>query len=317
MEAFTTAASHILRQDDSGVSRQTIALKSSLPPDQWVSAVLRGIDDHTPQWKQVVLVGALLRALNIEGLPSLLDLERGKLSLNLASTTLQFLQQRDVDDDVASTAVVVVLSSVFNSLDQSSKALLRYEELVPLLYKELFFGHHGLHAGYFLSNIDNDVAEAAHRRVQWPVKSQTFQRLREMSKSPIVAHLGPLSSLLAYGAASATESGSIRDLANALVSFARSLNLQWRQNKLSEIASSDEISLLTEETLQDTFPALWQILRVTVSAIIVILRSVTDRMLFESNPRIGKCCLFAPQTVKFPNSTSSSRNRFEYTSHPP
>ena len=212
---------------------------------------------------------------------------------------------------------MVVFSSVFNSLDQSSKALLRYEELLPLLYKDLFFGQHGLHAGYFLSNIDNDVVEAAHGRVQWPAKSQTFQRLREMSKSPIVAHLGPLSSLLAYAAASVSELGLIQDLANALFSFSRSLNLQWRQNKLSEIAFSEETSLLTEETLQDTLPALWQILRVTMSAIIVILRSVTDRMLFEPNPRIGKCCLFAPQAVKSPNSIFSSRDRFKYTIQPP
>jgi hypothetical protein len=65
--------------------------------------------------------------------------------------------------------------------------------------------------------------------------------------------------------------------------FARTLHLQWRQNKLSEIDSSEEKLFLDQVTLERTTPELWKLLRSTIFAVVIVLRSVIGRMLGDGS----------------------------------
>lgn len=66
-----------------------------------------------------------------------------------------------------------------------------------------------------------------------------------------------------------------------LVEFTRSLSIQWRQNKLSEVDGSEEVDFLTEEALKTPLPLLWRVLRSALYTIINVLTAYTRRLLAE------------------------------------
>ena len=69
---------------------------------------------------------------------------------------------------------------------------------------------------------------------------------------------------------------------NDLESFARTLHAQWRLTKLSEIDVSEENLYLDRETLDKTSPSLWKLLRLTLYAAVIILRSALGRLIGDS-----------------------------------
>jgi hypothetical protein len=66
-----------------------------------------------------------------------------------------------------------------------------------------------------------------------------------------------------------------------LLAFTGRLLERWQRNKLSEIDPSEEGTFLTTETLRVTFPVLWQILKTSMFATVVILRAVIGRTLID------------------------------------
>jgi hypothetical protein len=65
----------------------------------------------------------------------------------------------------------------------------------------------------------------------------------------------------------------------SLTEFARTLMVQWLQNKLSEIDPSEEVEFLEEESRKSTIPVLWRLLRTSMFSLVIMLRAVLGRVL--------------------------------------
>ncbi|KAJ6006477.1 Pentaxin [Penicillium sp. IBT 35674x] len=62
-----------------------------------------------------------------------------------------------------------------------------------------------------------------------------------------------------------------------MADFVRTLMVQWRQNKLSEIDVAEEKDFLDAESLQTTIPELWKLLRNCLYSVVIVLRAVLGR----------------------------------------
>jgi len=68
-----------------------------------------------------------------------------------------------------------------------------------------------------------------------------------------------------------------------MVKFSRTIALQWRQTKISEVDVSEEEMFFDHVTLQRTLPTLWKVLRSALFATTIVLRSVIGRVLGDAN----------------------------------
>jgi len=253
-----------------------------LSKENWVTAVVKGADERSPRWRHVLVFGGLL--LGFSGKKSGHELPNHLLwALEKAITkaTNLALQEHELEDGLAAKSIAVTLSHVFDLLHDAQKASLNHDTLLPHLYHPPFYDIDGLHSGYFLSIIDADVLEKLPGKFDWSDRSSTYVRAQRMASSPLFASLGSLSRLIAFSAENARDSNLLAILVEDLANFARSLFVQWRQNKLSEIDITEERTFLSEETVKKTLPLLWRILRSSMFATIVILRSILGRVLSD------------------------------------
>ncbi len=93
--------------------------------------------------------------------------------------------------------------------------------------------------------------------------------------------MGPLSRLIAHSVENVKNPWVIQTMMDDLASFSRALTTQWRQIKFSEIDPSEEAESLEDETLQQTTPQLWNLLKAALFATTIILRGVFTRMLLD------------------------------------
>ena len=189
------------------------------------------------------------------------------------------LQQGEAGDELAGNSLGMMLSHVFDLLSDSEKRSLSSEQLLPILIHAPFFSQEGLQYGYFISAIDSDVLQREGMKFDWSSKSSTYIQCQRMSTGPLIASLGSLSRLMAYCVENVANTDLLSTMITDLSSFTRSLCVQWRQNKLSEIDVTEESIYLSEETLKGTVPVLWRVLRSTMFAIVIVLRSLLGRVL--------------------------------------
>ena len=291
LHLFKNAVTQKIHHQGTSALRNGASSHPTVSTRDWIAAVTQGADEHTASWKHTLVLGGLLSGLDQEdSITQKLRSERKRLTFELVSKVNSFLRSSDIEDALATTTISVVLCSVWSLVDHDLITTVDYDLLLPLLYYEPLFGKSGLHSGYFLSIIDNDIVQATTKKFHWSSTSETFSRLRDLSSSPLLVHLGPLSSFIAQSLARVRDMSSIQKLASDLVAFSRSFNLQWRHNKLSEVESNEETAFLTEQSIHETVPLLWQVMRTSAYAVIVILRSVMDRVLFKASVthEIGK-----------------------------
>lgn len=96
---------------------------------------------------------------------------------------------------------------------------------------------------------------------------------------PLVSSMGPLSRLIAHSVENVKDPWLIQTMMDDLASFSRALTTQWRQIKLSEVDSAEELVYFEEEALQKTLPRLWSLLKAVLFATTIILRGVFNRTL--------------------------------------
>ena len=226
----------------------------------------------------LLIGGALLgfEGQKREGLPAHL---RTKLESALVRATNLALKETAPQDLVGLYSVVLVLNHTFELLSDGERAQLDYDSLLPILLDATFFSAEGLESGYYLGIIDRDVVQIPGKKFSWSPKSSTFLRTRHISSKPLIASLGPLSRLIAHSVENVRDAGLVSAVMDRLSEFARTMTIQWRQNKLSEIDPSEESIFLDEESLKTSLPALWQLLRVSMFAVVIVLRAALGRLL--------------------------------------
>nr|OQO16797.1 hypothetical protein B0A51_14140 [Rachicladosporium sp. CCFEE 5018] len=252
-----------------------------LHSDEWIKAVLNGADDHSPAWRHVLVIGGLLLGF---GQAEDRILSRSTFRL-LEETFVKFVNTALVDvaddDGLGQTTVTLVLNHCFPAISEFERSQLDYDRLLPLLMWSALRSDEGLGSGYVLGAIDLDVHSAPDNILSWPDRSPSFAQIQRMSASPLGASLGPLARLIGHTVEHVRDSWLVSSAVDDLLDFTRTLQLQWRQSKLSGVDASDESTVLTRETIEITSPALWKLLRSASYAVVIVFRSVLGRLLSD------------------------------------
>lgn len=277
MSVFNTAAIAVLQNDTTDEPRMPYSRNRSIEREAWVKAIAQGADDKSPRWRHTILLGGILLGFegqNRQGLPRNI---RVKLESALARATQLALEELHPDAGVDANCITMVLNYTFELLSDLERSKLNYDRLLPAMVRSVFFSGEGLEGAYFLGTIDQDVVEAPGKQFRWNPTSPSYAHLSDIASRPLVSALGPLSRLISHGIDNVRDPNLVTQTVDYLADFCRTLMVQWRQNKLSEIDVAEEVEFLEAESLQTTLPALWKVLRNCLYSIVIALRAVLGR----------------------------------------
>ena len=273
----------MLQQEKTIRETDTFVLRSRLSQEDWIRAVIKGADEKSPRWRHLLLLGGVLLGSERQD-PQVITISlRKKLESAMTGALNLVLQEVREGADLAINTLVLTTNYVFGLLSDAEKARINYDRLLPLLCWALFFSVDGLHFGYFLTTIDADIVEGSDQKFNWSSKSPSFDQVQRMAQSPLISSLGSLSRLLAQCVEHVQDVGLLRALLGDISAFSRSIGIQWRQNKLSEIDTHEEAVFLSEQSLQNSLPVLWQTLKSCMFCIVIILRPLLGRVLEDGS----------------------------------
>ena len=244
-----------------------------------MKAVVKGADDRSPRWRHLLVLGGVLLGFEGQargGLPITL---RRTLECAVVTAANLALQESGPDRGLDTSSIAMVLSHIFDLLPADERARINHGFLLPILSEASFLSKDGLHWGYFLGTMDADVVQSIGSKFNWSTRSSTYVQLQRIFSGPLVASLGSLSRLTAFSLEMVRDADLLTALVDDLSAFTRSLCVQWRQNKLSEVDTVEESVFLTDEALRTTLPLLWQVLKTTMFAVVIVLRSLLGRVL--------------------------------------
>lgn len=249
-------------------------VESHLPLHEWITAVLKGVDHHSAPDHHLLAIGGLLVGLATRDS----DFMSSNISYTLRSAFVKAvnlaLLEAAAHDDAAHGAICLALNHAFTHLSDVDRSTLDYDRLLPVLMTSTFHSPNGLRSGCFLGAVDSDLQHVSNQLFNWPSESPSYQQIDSISKGPLIASLGPLSRLIAHAIDHVRNPWLVLSAVEDLSDFSKRLCTQWRQNKLSEI---ENVSL-HEEARTGTVPTLWRLLRSTLFAIVIILRSAAGRV---------------------------------------
>lgn len=243
---------------------------------------MKGADDRSPRWRHLCVLAGLLIGFQRRGKESISTSLQRKLQIATIKAVNLALQEGEASNELAGNSIAMMLCHVFDLLSDSEKMNLDSNLLLSILIHASFFSKEGLQYGYFLSTIDSDVIQRGGMKFDWSTKSSTYVQCQRMTTGPLIASLGSLSRLTAFCVENVQNADLLSNMITSLSAFTRSLLVQWRQNKLSEIDITEESMYLSEESLRTTLPLLWRVLRSTMFAVVIVLRSLLFRVLGDN-----------------------------------
>ncbi|KFX85918.1 hypothetical protein O988_09852, partial [Pseudogymnoascus sp. VKM F-3808] len=279
---YNTAAITVLKASQSNDSNLLGYPRrgGGLGPDEWATAVVKGADDKSPRWRHVLAIAGVLLGMGGQGRRGL---SRGlRMSLEGALIMAANLAMEDPREGffVGGEATLLALNHTFDLLSEQAKSGMRFDLLAPIAVGAML-GPSGYEMGVFVGGIDADVRVVGDK-LDWSPESRGFLYLKDVASRPLVSSMGPFSRLVAYTVSHLqAPKPEILNLVSQLQKFSQELLTQWRHNKLSSIDPSDLSTHLTPQTSGTTFPALFQLLKSAMFAIVVILRSVLGRVLVD------------------------------------
>lgn len=279
VDVFTSASIRVLRRQQTSQDPTSSDIQRSLGIDDWTVAVVKGASAASPRSRHVLAFTGLLRGLGVHGRNGMSTGLHTKMQDTLTAATNLSLQESSQRTNVIEPGLIMAVSLVFDTLDRQHKTSLDHDLLLPMLVSTVLFSDDGLRQGYFLSMIDADIVEGAGGKFHWSTDSVSCRQLLSLASIPLVAALGRLSRLAAFSIEQVKDITILARLMQDLHEFSRSLSIQWRQNKLSEIDASEEMMYLSDETLRTPVPLLWRVLRTTMFSVVVILTSCMRRLL--------------------------------------
>lgn len=298
LSVFHSAAQALVRHENALRDRATdqdfaqLQLERTLPRDDWIRAVVNGADEHSPRWRHMLVIGGLLLGFGPAEDEAISRKMRMTLETALVAAVNASLEDSAELDDLGEQTVAVVLNHSFPTLSDYERTCLDYDHLLPVLMRAMLHSSEGLRSAYFLGAVDMDVNPISQTQFRWAERTQSFQVIQAMLSSSLVSSLGPLARLTGHAVEQAKQPWLVTAALEDLEGFARTLYLQWRQTKLSEIDASEESIYLDAETLAKTLPPLWRLLRSTLYAAVIILRSAVGRLLGDGAlaSHDCKCC---------------------------
>ena len=241
-------------------------------------AVVKGADERSKRWKHTLVLGGLLTGFEVHERRGLSKTLRYSLERAVISAVNQALGDGEVGGEFATNTMCLVLGHCFDLLGLERDKI-DVERLLPVMVRMMYFSKEGLHCGYFLSTMDADLVQENNHKFNWSGKSSTFYQVRSMATGPTISSLGTLSRIAAFCVEMVRDTGLLFKVVDDLATFSRSVCIQWRQNKLSELDASEEETYLTEEAMQSTLPLLWQVLKSTMFSTVIIQSALLSRLL--------------------------------------
>lgn len=291
LSLFNSAAIHARRNELENADKRTalgFGITTSVPPgglkcETWARAVAKGADERSSRWQHLLVLAGILMGFEGNERRTLSGSTRRTLEGAVVVAANLALRSLDREPPVARAAVVLALNWAFPLVSDLAKEGLDCDALLPVAV-EAMVGDTGFQGGLFLGPISTDVRPLG-QRLEWPETSASFLAIRNLGSKPLVETAGPLSKLVAYAIDKARDHRLVLQAQDHLVVFTGRLLEQWLHVKLSEVDLSDESILLTDNTLQVTWPTLWRLLTNVLFAVVAVLRSVTARGLLD--PHLG------------------------------
>ncbi|KAF2721658.1 hypothetical protein K431DRAFT_346092 [Polychaeton citri CBS 116435] len=257
-------------------------LERALPKNDWIRAVVKAADEHSPRWRHLLVIGGLLLGFGQPHEENLSASMRTTLEAALVAATNLAVDQTAEDDELGQQTIALVLNHCFPLLSDVERSQIKYDRLLPVLMQAMLHSPEGLRSGYFLGAIDLDVYPKPSGQLHWPERSPSHQTIKAMEASPLIANLGPLARLTGHTLEHVNNGWLVGSALDDLEAFAKTIHLQWRQCKLSSIDVAREQQSLDSESLNTTTPPMWKLLRSTLFATVILLRSIVGRMLGDS-----------------------------------
>lgn len=265
---------------DASASRPPI--ESYLTIQDWVHAIVKGADEHSPPSNHLLVLGGLLVGFGSQDD----DFLSSSLGLTLQSAFVKAINlallERSPSDELSQSRIVLAINHAFTYLSNIERTKIAYDSLLPVLMTSTLHSMDGLRSGYFLGAVDADVQQISNKQFNWAKTSNSYRQVDSILTGPITSNLGPLSRLIAHTLENVQDSWLVLSAVEDLADFSRRLLMQWRQNKLSEIDASEEAEFLHENARRETTPALWRLLRSTLFAVVIVLRSAIGRLMGDS-----------------------------------
>ena len=241
----------------------------------------------------MLVIGGLLLGFESHdrsGLPK--ALRRTLNSAMIKATNLALQEVKDIGDP-SRASISMALGYVFDVLDTTAKSQIQHDLLLPLLVGTMLFSKLGLQWGYFLGMMDVDVLQDANRKFGWSPSSPSYSQMQHMASGPVFASFGGLSRLVAFCISNVKDEHLVYKTSEDLVAFTRSISTQWHQNKLSEVDVTEEQVYLNEDSMRKSLPLLWQILKSTLFAVVIMETALLGRVIRDGvkPPLQGKICL--------------------------
>ncbi|PMB73029.1 Peroxisomal biogenesis factor 8 [Beauveria bassiana] len=292
---YNTAALRV-RQDAAEALERKNSLGSSLPPppaqqrergglkpDEWARAVVKGADDRSARWQHLLVLTGVL--VGFEGN------DRRTLSRGLRNTLQQAvvtaanlaLRSHAEDGPLAEASIVMALNYAFPLLSEHHQAQLDCDVLLPVMLWAML--RQGCGDGLFLQDIARDVTQAVGGTgggCSWPQHAPSFAMLVELDRRPVMSNMGPLAKMAAFAATHAKDTSIVLQAQDDLVLFSHKLLDAWAKNRLSSVEFGLAGAQLTPETLQATWPVLWQVLRKIMFGVVATLQAIVSRSLLDA-----------------------------------
>jgi hypothetical protein len=269
----------IIRNEESDDPRIPYTKPVKIEREAWVKAIVNGADEKSPRWRHLLLIGGVLLGFEGQDRQGLPLSVRKKLESALVTAAQLAIEELDPHNKIDGLCITMVLNYTFQLLSDFERSKLNYDRLLPVMIDAAYSSPEGLEGGYFLGTIDKDIVEAPGKRFQWPSESDTFARVAAISSSPLISVLGPLSRLIAHAVENVQDPGLVARSVDHIADFVRTLMVQWRLNKLSEVDRAEEAEFLDAESLKATIPSLWKLLRNSLYSVVIILRAVLGRVI--------------------------------------
>jgi hypothetical protein len=327
MGVFHSAMLALLRKEDEAATKEQSQdytpygpIEDALPREEWMRAVIRGADERSSRWKHVMVLGGLLVGNGSADDERLSSSMRTTLERALVQATNSGLVDVRSGDELGAQCITLALNHSFPILSDYELSLLDYDLLLPVLVGSAFFSAEGLQGGYFIGAIDLDISQAPDKSLHWSPQSRSYAQIDNVLGRPLVTALGPLSRLIAHAVENVSNSWAIQTMIDDIAGFTKSLLTQWRGCRLSNIDTHVESQVYTEDTLKTTIPGLWRLLRVTLFALVIVLRGAVGRVLNDAHlaadavaPAIVRQVLHTLRNLYFISSRLGTESFTQYT----
>ncbi|KAG5984764.1 hypothetical protein E4U55_003276 [Claviceps digitariae] len=251
--------------------------------DEWTRAVVKGADDRSRRWQHLLVLAGVFMGMegnkDSHGLSAAL---RNTLEQAVVMAANLALKGNLEDGPAAAVSIVTALNFVFPLLSEHHQAQIDCDALLPIAVWAMT-GEEGFCDAQFLRAVDRDVTtmQQPGHVFAWPAQSPSCHLLRQMEKQPLMANMGPLSKLAAFAAQHARDSSVVLQAQDTLLVFTGRVLDSWQKSRLSRVEYALKAAHLSPETMQTTWPLLWQVFRKLLFSTTAVLQAIVARSLLD------------------------------------